>query len=681
MVQVSAATAVAATFGILVHFASLARAFVVVHVHGPPTKNTAFFGPSRVRRRHRWEDDEATIHQRCIYPPRSSKLMRFCSTLNSHFLATPLVGRQSSTCTCTTTQRFYRNSEGGDDDANIRTLYRTVAEQDPEWFQKFVIELLGEDDDILDPEMIALAKRKPGLQQIAEATSPPDLSPLSVEPTITGKHQSDNVATEVAGAEEMTMTALMEGHVADALSTENRTLISNGQHSEMKKATSSTTNLQFADMIDEKDESQQDKGNNYNNGHLVLEKELLASAVGRPSSILEDTKILPIAAEPLLSDSPSDTAKDNGNVELERAEPPLKSEITHPDSPQTGDVPVELQSTAESQSPPLPTSAATEIAKKAATVTTSAPPPTTTTVSTSEQLDERVVLYEDGFTKEWKCVPLATLIGLGYSEEEIKSLQPDALDLIVHDPIRRPRSGIPQRWKILDSDAAIRIVAASEWDEERTTKLTVRKTQPNDEFETEHTTLTESESKPLPTEPTIQTGSTMPSRRSTSVPPDPKAATVADKDQAANGGYSVQGHVKNTETSRASHSSVGGIGNVDNGGDPMGRRSRTGADSPRGERRVPTTSSPRDRHRDAKRRVDRQKTVYSARPSPQQKVMRVKTDDPPSSSGLWPDMDTFRRLLRHEAAMRLKFLGDDWTSAVKEEADWRHDIYKNWLWN
>ena len=43
-------------------------------------------------------------------------------------------------------------------------------------------------------------------------------------------------------------------------------------------------------------------------------------------------------------------------------------------------------------------------------------------------------------------------------------------------------------------------------------------------------------------------------------------------------------------------------------------------------------------------------------------------------------MDTFRRLLRNEAELRLNILGDDWTDVVKEEADWRHDLYKNWLW-
>lgn len=43
-------------------------------------------------------------------------------------------------------------------------------------------------------------------------------------------------------------------------------------------------------------------------------------------------------------------------------------------------------------------------------------------------------------------------------------------------------------------------------------------------------------------------------------------------------------------------------------------------------------------------------------------------------------MDTFRDLLRSEAGLRLRILGDDWSDIVKEESDWRLDLYKKWLW-
>jgi len=110
------------------------------------------------------------------------------------------------------------------------------------------------------------------------------------------------------------------------------------------------------------------------------------------------------------------------------------------------------------------------------------------------------------------------------------------------------------------------------------------------------------------------------------------------------------------------------------------------ADVPRRTRQqrseAPGEASPRQRRQARERRGNAsEKTVYNVRRSSDNKRKRtIEIDDPPVSSGLWPDMDTFRGLLRNEAELRLKILGDDWADVVKEEADWRHDLYKNWLW-
>ena len=44
-------------------------------------------------------------------------------------------------------------------------------------------------------------------------------------------------------------------------------------------------------------------------------------------------------------------------------------------------------------------------------------------------------------------------------------------------------------------------------------------------------------------------------------------------------------------------------------------------------------------------------------------------------------MDTFRHLLRREAELRVRILGDDWADTVKRESSWRLRLYKEWLWN
>ena len=69
--------------------------------------------------------------------------------------------------------------------------------------------------------------------------------------------------------------------------------------------------------------------------------------------------------------------------------------------------------------------------------------------------------------------------------------------------------------------------------------------------------------------------------------------------------------------------------------------------------------------------------MYNGRRAPSKKE---KGDPPPSSSGMWPDMETFRSLLRNEAGLRLRILGDDWKDIVRDESKWRHDLYKEWLW-
>jgi hypothetical protein len=43
-------------------------------------------------------------------------------------------------------------------------------------------------------------------------------------------------------------------------------------------------------------------------------------------------------------------------------------------------------------------------------------------------------------------------------------------------------------------------------------------------------------------------------------------------------------------------------------------------------------------------------------------------------------MDTFRDLLRSEAELRVRILGEDWADAVKDESNWRLSLYKEWLW-
>jgi hypothetical protein len=75
------------------------------------------------------------------------------------------------------------------------------------------------------------------------------------------------------------------------------------------------------------------------------------------------------------------------------------------------------------------------------------------------------------------------------------------------------------------------------------------------------------------------------------------------------------------------------------------------------------------------------KRIYDGRSSGRKRdPSKSMPDPPPPKSPLWVDMDSFRDLLRAEAGLRLRILGDDWTDVVKEESEWRLNLYRNWLW-
>ena len=74
------------------------------------------------------------------------------------------------------------------------------------------------------------------------------------------------------------------------------------------------------------------------------------------------------------------------------------------------------------------------------------------------------------------------------------------------------------------------------------------------------------------------------------------------------------------------------------------------------------------------------KRIYNAREILNRQEKSPRSDPPDPNSPIWVNMDTFRSLLRNEAELRLRILGDDWASTVKQESEWRLDLYKRWLW-
>jgi hypothetical protein len=245
--------------------------------------------------------------------------------------------------------------------------------------------------------------------------------------------------------------------------------------------------------------------------------------------------------------------------------------------------------------------------------------------------DNYVVLYRDLYTGDLRAENLTSVTNLGYTVNEIPYLQPDALALIVEDGIKKPARGIPQQWQISESQYEVlsddvRIVPQEEAKE----LLEVTNGKKQNAREEKHRT------------------------------PRSKMDAEVDNMDIGSGARQVlreKKHPARSEQERSPTSTAR----------ESRRRRRLDDDDP---------ALTRDRR---SRSRQKRKPIYSAYEVPKRSA-RSDDDPPPPDSPLWVDMDTFRELLRSEAALRVRILGEDWADIVKDESNWRLSLYKEWLW-
>jgi hypothetical protein len=232
--------------------------------------------------------------------------------------------------------------------------------------------------------------------------------------------------------------------------------------------------------------------------------------------------------------------------------------------------------------------------------------------------DDRVVVYRDSSrpNKEYSTIPFSSLEELGYREADVASLRPEALELIVKERLSRPRSGVPDRWK---RDAGAIPRAAGRRDADDLVSI-----------------VAESDVKAF----VERTDSKQPLRTKSDAP------TKSDLDSAAPGRRSRVSDEKNLSREES----------------VSGRRNNR--DAPSRDKRV---DEPTDRKapEPRSRGEGRSRPIYSGRPVRRERTA-VALQDPPKPSAFWPDIDTFRNLLRDEASLRLRILGNDWAGVVKD---------------
>ena len=296
------------------------------------------------------------------------------------------------------------------------------------------------------------------------------------------------------------------------------------------------------------------------------------------------------------------------------------------------------------------------------------------------ETDDLTVLFRSTGTVKWKSCPFSVLQKLGYTRREIVAMDPDALSLIVEEELPKPRSGIPARWKSEDASDRVKVIpkesAAKPFNAGKSVDLDPvddPSSTKDDEVanipaaSAENKTSFSSIGKAGLSEPNGVKGSPLPKQSERpSRGPDPQESAA-------------KMFKENPTRSKDIPKDTADVGAKELASNRTPRSPSTGRD---GDKRKRTTDRVRKEEFREKRRRQRTaeagRKVYTGRP--QESAKKRRRDDPPPPPGFWPDIDSFRKMLRDEAGMRLSILGDGFADTVKDESEWRLELYKNWLW-
>ena len=452
-----------------------------------------------------------------------------------------------------------------------------MAEQDPEWYQEFVLNVLGEDDTsmrvlpVAVPSSPSIQNETNMLMTNEESTTgiPDDMGETKTSSTtiirqtiIDTKPSNDN--------ENENENEILQPEKLEESNNNNKNIT--GSNNETTNETIQATNNEST-LIDEEDSVMS----------TIRYTNLIMDTSGYYDSVNETNEFVSLLS---MEESLISNQDDSSTFTTTTA---ASNEV----SDSRIEIPSEILSTTN------------------ATATT---PPNTAIEP------EFVILYRDFYKQDrLQCVPLQALVVLGYTPEEIPFLQTDVLSLIIQDSIERPTRGIPPQWKISQSQYQV-------------LKDDVR-IMYNDEAQA----LLLEKNK---------------SRRTTTTTTTPSQV----------GGDKV-------ETVLSSRDDT--FGDINERKDaPLPQRQRRPSSSVLDEPESNTSTRTRSRPPDRKQQQRPPVTASSSKRRP----------DPPRNP-LWMDIDTFRDLLKREAELRVRILGEGWSETIKRESSWRLRLYKEWLWN
>jgi hypothetical protein len=493
-------------------------------------------------------------------------------------------------------------------DDKIDDLYRIVAEQDPEWFQDFVTNVLGEES--VGEEILALSRTSASREKTVQAM--PKEVPSDEEPVY------EKIPLEIK-EDEPVVAAVSATITEDDVPSANDDVKSQDgdeKHEKEKVSVEEATNVGEEESLDE---------------------EVVVISSSDIDEELDEMVPLPVVAK--------DEEEESVAVSSSDVDEDLDETIPLPVAKEVEEAVGSNESVPQNNESTLPDDDKAEAEAS----------------SEEEASSDRIILYQDAYSQSFVRVDLANVIALGYSESDIGSLEADALDLIASDGIVKPRSGVPSRWKVKSGQPnQVRILTKVQADEAVSDETGKKKEGRRDKV------IDVKESKAAETD-------TLGDELDSAVRPRESSKKEQRAPKSREDESRLEGDRIRPPRSKAGTESA------------RGERSPSRKSQARGERdESPREKPPSPRRERSSKRSDRdegRRRVYDGRPSPSSSKSKRKRDDPPSpNSPVWVDIDTFRGLLRSEAGLRLRILGDDWADTVKEESDWRLDLYKEWLW-
>ncbi|KAG7369615.1 hypothetical protein IV203_027361 [Nitzschia inconspicua] len=365
-------------------------------------------------------------------------------------------------------------------------LHQKVCQQDPDWYQEYVLDILGE--EFCSQQWAVDTTMK------ASSSSPPPTTTTTTATTLssTDQQQSSTTTTTKIGNNNTI-------NIPDEKLSSNKN--KNNNNNKMSSTTVSTTSSPVVAIpntvewklavekgsVDQKRNSTMDDNNDHQISSTI---ELLSDGIlDGPMDVETDTvtidhdqtedqqeqqqqQVMNDDDTTIQSSSSEDRIKQVQGKEATTSSNETNQLLTVDDkkrtnqdmvvvgdttTPLTLETPLTVQSKGAPIIPKTSTTSDTETESLSNENKNNTSTIQNTTIPVVNDDDQRVVVYRSIIGNVMTSVPLRNLTLLGYTVPQLERMQSDSLCVVVNDQIRIPRMGVPLQWCIQDKTAPAQV--------------------------------------------------------------------------------------------------------------------------------------------------------------------------------------------------------------------------------